>query len=119
MRARSALAVVRAGWGCFLVVVTPGMLRALGLPWDGRAIVVMRVLGVRQLAQAVICRRGRFLRVGALVDSLHAMSMLLLASTDVQRRRAALLDATVASGFAVAGLTTAGSIQAKGSPEAC
>ena len=105
--AQTAFVVARVSWGCFLLVVPPGLTGALGLSSDRRAMTTMRVLGLRHLVQAaVVGGRGQQVRVGALVDLLHGVSMLLLACIDTQRRKAALLDAGVAFAFAAGGLTT-------------
>lgn len=104
-RAQTAVAVARVSWGCLLIVLPLGLIRTLGLPSDRRAIATIRVLGLRHLVQAaVVGGSGRRIRVGALVDLLHGVSMLLLASFDAPRRRAALLDATVAFGFGAGGV---------------
>ena len=101
----SGLVSVRVGWGCFLLVARPGVTGALGFPSDNRTITVMHVLGVRHLVQAAITgHTARLVRRGALVDLAHGVSMLLWATVDERRRVAALLDATVAIGFATAGL---------------
>jgi hypothetical protein len=99
---RASLA--RAGYGLALLCV-PGRLitAATGRPASARARAVARVLGVRHLAQAAVCGtlpvRG-LLAAGALADSLHAASMLALASSDAQLRRAVLADAAVEAAFA-------------------
>ena len=104
-RAQTAFAVARVSWGCMLLVLPLRLVRTLGLPSDRRAIATIRVLGLRHLVQAaVVGDRGRRIRVGALVDLLHIVSMLLLARFDVPRRRAALFDATVAFGLGAGGL---------------
>lgn len=92
-----AFVLVRAGWGLVLLGVPPGLLRSLGVPSGGMGIRVVRLLGLRHLLQAAAQASGRGRgRVGALVDLLHGMSMLLLAIVDARRRRAALADAVVA-----------------------
>jgi len=104
-RAQTAFVVARVSWGCLLLVLPLRLVRTLGLPSDRRAIATIRVLGLRHLVQAaVVGGRGRRIRVGALVDLLHGVSMLLFARFDAPRRRAALLDATVAFGFGAGGL---------------
>lgn len=103
-RGQGALAVARVSWGGLLIVMAPRLARWVGHPPDRRAAVVMRVLGFRHIVQAaVVARRPRYLGVGALLDLLHGISMLGLAAFDGPRRRAALLDATVAFGFAAGG----------------
>ncbi|MEO7125270.1 MAG: hypothetical protein ABI382_00660 [Nakamurella sp.] len=71
---------------------------------------VARVLGVRQLAQAIgtagLAPRPVLL-LGAEVDVAHALSMLALAACVKSRRRAGLVDALVAGSFAVAGVVLA------------
>lgn len=91
-------------------LVSPGRVGWLyGVRLDHRARVVARVLGARQVVQAVLTaamptRAVRHLGVG--VDALHAASMLALAMADSRRRRMALLDALLASTLAVAGVVT-------------
>jgi hypothetical protein len=99
--------VVRLGWGAVLLANPVPVLRWVegGKP-DHRAAQVARVLGARQVVQAVLQGRdphrvGRWL--GAGVDLTHAASMVLLARADPARRRLALTDATIASAFALAG----------------
>ena len=105
--AQTAFVAARVSWGCLLLVVPPGLTGALGLSSDRRAMATMRVLGLRHLVQAaVVGGRGQHIRSGALVDLLHGVSMLLLARIDTRRRKAALIDASVAFAFAAGGLTT-------------
>ena len=80
---RAALAA-RAGWGlaCLLAPVSVG--RALGLRADDRrAHLLLRLLGARDLGQAVLAGAApppALLRLGADVDALHALSMYALAA---------------------------------------
>ena len=105
--AQKAFVAARVSWGCFLLIVPPGLTGALGLSSDRRAMTTIRVLGIRHLVQAaVVGGRGQHVRGGALVDVLHGFSMLLLACFDTRRRKAVLLDAGVAFAFATGGLTT-------------
>lgn len=102
-----ALEVVRAAWG-LLQLAAPGLVadRILPVPLDHRAEVVARILGARQILQAGLLLRAPgpvALSVGAGVDGLHAASMLALAACNPRRRPPALLDATIAAGFAVSG----------------
>ncbi len=102
--------LVRAVWGGVLLGA-PGSVLSLTTGSDpaflGTARVVLRVLGARQIVQAAVearwPRRG-VLALAATVDGLHAASGLALAAADPGWRRSALLDAAVATGFA---LTTA------------
>jgi len=109
---------VRACYGAVLLCV-PGL--ALGLatgePPGPRARTVARVLGARQLAQAVLTayrpRPGVFL-AGAGVDACHAASMLALAAADPRVRRAGLADAFAATAFTATGALTAARTGAAG-----
>ena len=72
----------------------------------GRAVVVARVLGARHLLQglvglAVASRASA--AVGAVVDGVHAASMVALAVLDREHRRGAAASAGVALAFALAG----------------
>jgi hypothetical protein len=91
----------------------PGAVLGLagGPPASRRARTVARILGVRQLAQAAASGRAlapdigtqdraALLTLGALVDVLHAASMLGLAVVDPPRRRAGLADGLIALAFA-------------------
>ncbi|MFY9913796.1 MAG: hypothetical protein WAK18_03945 [Nocardioidaceae bacterium] len=67
----------------------------------------IRVLGARDLVQGVITLirpSRRVIRVGAAVDTIHALSMVGLAVVDRRRRATALASAANAAGFALAGL---------------
>ncbi|MBE1552144.1 hypothetical protein GGC64_006231 [Mycobacterium sp. OAS707] len=102
-----ALTVLRAVVGATYLLVPqwiPGLL--WGLRLDSRARLVVRILGARHLLQAAVLAasaRPLILRLGSVVDALHATSMLGLAAVDDRRRRAALGDAAVASSLAAAG----------------
>jgi hypothetical protein len=106
-----ALQLVRAGYGV-LQLARPGLiadrLLAEGLNERGRT--VARILGVRQLVQAVGSgRRPSYptLALGVEVDLLHAASMLALALSDRRRRRSGLTDAAIAASFAFGGVLAA------------
>lgn len=103
-------AVTRAVWGG-LLLAAPGAVLAVTVRNDpaflGPARVVLRVLGARHLVQAGVearWPRRRVLAFATVVDGLHAATGLALGAADRKWRRPALLDAAVASGFA---LTTA------------
>jgi hypothetical protein len=98
--------LVRASYGVALICRPRQLLQArTGSTPSPRACAVCRVLGVRHLAQAVVCGAlpTRWLiRAGTAVDLLHAASMLALASEDERLRPALLTDAAIAGGFAAA-----------------
>jgi len=107
---RPALYAVRGGYGA-LQLTSPtrvsGWLLHRRLDAHGQG--VARVLGARQLAQALASGpvpSYPVLAVGVGVDLLHAASMLALAISG-RRRRAALTDALIAGAFAVAGALAA------------
>jgi hypothetical protein len=105
-------ALLRGAYGLALCAA-PGTVIGLagGPPASRRARTVARVLGVRQLAQAAASGRAlapdigtedraALLTLSALVDALHAASMLGLAVLDPPRRRAGLADGLIALAFA-------------------
>lgn len=91
---------VRVIYGAAMLLVPRPALAALTRPVSARRapdateVVVARVLGLRQLVQAAVARalpRGR--TAGALVDAVHALSMLAWAVLDRGHRSAALSSA--------------------------
>jgi hypothetical protein len=97
----------RACYGAALLSA-PGL--ALGLctgeASSQRARAVVRILGARHLAQAVLTLwqpRRKVLAAGAGIDGCHAASMLALAAADPGLRRAGLADAVAATAFTAAG----------------
>jgi hypothetical protein len=109
---RNALSAVRAGYGAaqllFPELVT-GRLAGRGLDTAERF--TARVLGARQLVQAVVSGNPpgrRALLAGAGVDILHAASMVALAVAEPRRRRLAGAETATALCFAAAGLLAAG-----------
>jgi hypothetical protein len=102
---RAALAA-RAAWG-FGCLVAPGPVgRALGLdPADRRARPFLRLLGARDLGQAVLAATApppALLRLGTAVDALHAASMYALAAVSRDYRRPALTAAALATSWTAA-----------------
>lgn len=84
--------------------------RVLEVPMGSRSRTFTRVLGARHIAQALLTGgepTPRALRWGVVVDGVHALTMLGLAAVDPPRRRAAMLNAAAATGFAVAGAVAA------------
>lgn len=104
-----ALCAARASLGtAYLTATWPD--RLAGHVATPAAVSVARVLGLRQLAQALLtCGNpsSDILVLGAAVDGLHAVSMMVLAAWLVPWRRAALADTLIASGLAAAGVAAA------------
>jgi hypothetical protein len=101
----------RAGYGAVLLCA-PGLVLGprAGEASRSRARAVVRCLGARNLAQAVLTlwRPGRqVLAAGAGIDGCHAAAMLALAVADPQLRRAGLTDALAATAFTAAGAAIA------------
>ena len=104
MTARVARAA-RACWGLALLVAPRALLRAVERgerPVPPAALVTMRVLGARHLAQTLADVAGPWPTVGYLgagTDGLHALSDLGLAVVAPRWRRAALIDTVIATAF--------------------
>lgn len=112
---------LRAGYGlCQLTRPDFIAARLLRHRLDSRATVVVRVLGARHLFQAAViglAPRSTFLhRAGAVVDLLHASTMVILALSDGRRRKAAFADAAVACFFATAELLSSAPPSKHGKP---
>ena len=107
----AALRTIRCCYGA-LQLARPGLVasRLLVDPLDERARRIARLLGVRQLTQALVSGTNPsypVLALGVEVDVAHAASMLALALADRRRRRVALTDALLAGSFALAGAAVA------------
>ena len=106
-----ALTAARLLLGSTLLVAPGPLLGVLGCErCDARVRAVARVLGARQLVQAAVGGRHRsrgWILAGAAVDAGHAMTMVIVASLDHERRRPALASALTASAMAVAGIQEA------------
>jgi len=109
------LSAGRALYGAALLVA-PGPILAVvaGQPPSRRDRAVARVLGARHVAQALasVAAGRSAMAPGAMVDSLHAASMVALAArrspgNDGSIRRAELADAAVESLLAIAGVLLA------------
>jgi len=96
--------LLRAAWGGALLIAPRPALRLLGagdVPVSG--LVVVRVLGARQVLQAVITRARParpVLIAGGVTDTLHFLSDVLLAAVQPRWRRPALTDAALTATFA-------------------
>jgi hypothetical protein len=106
--ARALLNMVRAGYGAGLLLLPESVLARLArLPLDRLDVTVARVLGVRQLAQAAVLHRRPDLTVpGAVVDGLHAASMVAVSRLDgdADHRTLAARDARSAGLLTLLGL---------------
>ncbi len=99
-RARIA---ARLGWGAMLVLAPAPVLRAFTSPVTPTWCAVARVLGLRHVAQALAEHRVAPGRPALLrgIDGAHAASALVVARLDPGHRRLALVDAAIATGFAL------------------
>ena len=102
--------MTRLAYGALLLSCPDAVARAVGAGrLDGRDRLVARILGARHVGQALLgsvspsSLGSRTRTVGVAVDMLHALSMVALSAVDPSRRRLALSDAAVATGFAAAG----------------
>ncbi len=97
--------VARACWGLALLVAPRPLLRTVARverPVPRGAVVTMRVLGARHLAQTVVEAVGPWPTVGYLgvgTDGLHALSDVGLAVLAPRWRRGALVDTAIATAF--------------------
>jgi hypothetical protein len=97
--------LLRAGWGLALLSVPDVVVSRLGAATpDLRTRRVARVLGARHLLQAavtIVAPSRWVLRWGGFADLAHASTDLALAAVDARYRRAALIDACIATSFGV------------------
>lgn len=96
------LEALRALYGLVELAAPDAVTAALlGRAPDHRMRVVIRILGARHVAQAALTLAAprAMHRVGGVVDLLHAGSMVGLAVLDPRRRRAAALNAVIATLF--------------------
>ena len=102
---------LRAGLGAAQALFPGRAPRLLVIqPLDRCSRGVIRVLGIRQVSQALVTGTqpsAAVLLLGAEVDAAHAVSMIALTLCSRRWRRAALADATIASLFALAGAAAA------------
>lgn len=99
--------LVRAGWGAALLVAPRQVMEHVHhVEVDTKSMVIARVLGARQLAQATLSGirpSPEVLAMGVWVDAVHALTALGLAAVDRTRARAGLTDAAVAAIWSAAG----------------
>jgi CHASE2 domain-containing sensor protein len=102
---------MRLAYGIALLVRPDLVCRPFsGGPVDRPSRVFARVLGARQVVEALVLRRHRrrnWVLGGAAVDGMHALTMLGVAARDRRHRRLALANAAVAAGFAAEGALSA------------
>ena len=73
------VSAIRGAYGTALLLAPARVLAVYGAaPTEEPPRTVARVLGARHIAQAIATNGGRFARLGALVDALHAASMFAL-----------------------------------------
>lgn len=99
--------LVRGGWGAAMLLAPGQVLEHVHhLRIDRPSLVVARVLGARQLAQAVLSGvdpSPEVLAMGVWVDCAHAATAVGLACADRSRARGGLTDAAVAGLWALLG----------------
>ncbi len=112
MTGSSGVLTARVIWAAVLLAA-PGRVLAVSHgddPHNSTARWVLRVLGARHLAQTAVELAGprpTVQYIGTGVDAIHALTSAGLAAVDRRWRRSAIIDAAVASGFALGtGLTT-------------
>lgn len=101
---------VRVSWGAMLLCAPEVILAGLGHRPQRSAVVILRVLGVRHLAQAAITMAmptSAVIRAGAAADALHGASAAICAVAAPRWRRAAAADTAVALALSVADRSTA------------
>lgn len=101
----SRLELVRACWGAYELGQARTTASAMaGHPSDRVADRVVRVLGMRHLAQAALTVNADPVAhlLGGAVDVTHSASMVLLAMLSRKRRRGALASAAIALAFGIA-----------------
>lgn len=106
-RRSRAIELIRASWGAALVVAPRQMMENVHhIEVDTKSVAVARILGARQLSQAVLSGfrpSPKVLAMGVWVDTVHALTAVALAVVDRARARGGLTDAGVAGIWAAAG----------------
>jgi hypothetical protein len=99
--------LARAGWGTALLVAPRQVMTTVHhVGVDTKSLAIARILGARQLTQAVLSGlrpSPEVLAMGVWVDAVHAMTALGLAALDRSRARAGLIDTAIAALWAVIG----------------
>lgn len=107
VKASAVLAAGRACYGLVLLAFPAPVIRGSGAAPSRESCQVVRLLGIRHVTQAAasVLAGRRVLVAGAVIDGLHAASMLLLTAAVPRLRRAELADGAVAGLMAGVGLT--------------
>lgn len=99
--------LARGAWGAALLVAPRQVMeRVHHVKVDTKSLVVARILGARQFAQAGLSGirpSPEVIAMGVWVDAVHALTALGLAVVNRSRARAGLTDAAVAGVWAAAG----------------
>lgn len=94
---------MRGAWGAALLLAPRFVLeRVTHVRVDTKSLVIARILGARQLTQALlsgVSPSPEVLAMGVWVDAVHSATAVALAGLDHDRARAGLLDATIAAGW--------------------
>jgi hypothetical protein len=110
--------VLRGVWGLVLLFCPQCLLAGFGdRPADRRALVVARILGARQLIQALLSGlrpRPQVLAIGSAVDVAHCLTAGAFAVADRRRARLAVADAAMAAIWAAAGRRDLGRLRRSG-----
>lgn len=110
---------IHLGWGLLLLLRTRTCMSLCQAPVSGSAILLIRVLGLRHMAEGVALAAVRSPdapRWCGLVDAAHAVTMAGLAACQPPYRRAARLSLAVSGVLAVSEYRASGS---DGSPRCC
>jgi hypothetical protein len=99
--------ILRGVWGAALLADPDQVLGIVhGLRVDTKSRVIARILGARQLTQAILSGlrpSPEVLAMGVWVDAVHALTALGLALVDNRRARAGLTDTAIAGVWAAVG----------------
>jgi hypothetical protein len=105
--AATVLGPVRGLWGLALLAAPDPLASVLGgVSCDPPMRAIIRVLGAREAAQALVTSlrpARKVVVVGAAVDAMHSASMILLAAREPRLRRLAAASVAAAGLFAVVG----------------
>jgi|SRR5262245_41631602 len=105
----------RAVWGVALLAAPRVLLRTVRTPADPSTVAIARVLGARHLAQSLVTalRPSPTVRaLGMAVDGTHALTAVITAARDRDRRVPALIE----TGLAVSWIATASAAPARRRP---